>query len=149
MAMTRGMAFTAANEGKRLLPYKDSLGVLTIGYGHNLNFPISDAAAEQIFSDDYNEKTREAWASAWWPKVVDDAPRSIALIDFIYQLSEKKFENEFPHAFAAAVAGDWLTCADQLQWTDAAKTVPSRWFAECPNRAAKVLTILRTGQMEG
>ena len=40
------------DEGMRRTAYQDSLGVWTVGVGHNLAVPLSDAAIEQILADD-------------------------------------------------------------------------------------------------
>lgn len=40
------------HEGMRATPYIDSVGVQTIGIGHNLHKPLSHAAILQIFKDD-------------------------------------------------------------------------------------------------
>ena len=45
------------DEGWRNRMYLDSLGIPSIGVGHNLrDVPISDAAVEQIFADDLTDK---------------------------------------------------------------------------------------------
>ena len=40
------------HEGVRNLPYEDSVGVLTIGCGHNLEVPLTMRAIETILEDD-------------------------------------------------------------------------------------------------
>lgn len=43
------------HEGLRLKPYHDTVGVLTIGYGHNLEKGISQRVADLLFEDDFHE----------------------------------------------------------------------------------------------
>lgn len=40
------------DEGLRLVMYLDSVGVPTVGYGHNLKTPITETAAHVILEDD-------------------------------------------------------------------------------------------------
>ena len=57
----------ARHEGKVLTMYTDTVGVPTIGYGHNLNEPISEAAALQILSDDVSIAVNELDDRMdWW-----------------------------------------------------------------------------------
>lgn len=40
------------DEGVRATAYQDSRGIWTVGVGHNLSVPLSDAAITQILADD-------------------------------------------------------------------------------------------------
>jgi lysozyme len=50
-----------------LKPYRDSVGILTIGIGHNLEEGISEPAAHFIWGDDlYKVTTDLDRAAQWW-----------------------------------------------------------------------------------
>ena len=56
----------AKHEGKKLEMYMDTVGVPTIGYGHNLQTPISEKAAMQILEDDVKVAVAELDENMMW-----------------------------------------------------------------------------------
>ena len=52
MNITKFTELVAQHEGLRLEMYHDTVGVPTIGYGHNMMMPISAEAAKVILDDD-------------------------------------------------------------------------------------------------
>lgn len=74
------------DEGMRLEPYKDSVGKLTIGVGHNLDDkPITRAAALWILQDDINDATRDIQGNLFWTKNLDPV-RFGALVNMCFNL---------------------------------------------------------------
>lgn len=71
------------DEGIRNRPYRDTRGVLTVGVGHNLSKPLSDAAIQQIFSDDIEEVVSDLDIHLpWWRQHPPDVQRVLANLAF-------------------------------------------------------------------
>lgn len=110
-------------EGLRLDCYEDSMGVLTIGYGHSLasGSRISIRAAETIFDDDFNLAM-----DAYQTLDLDlDSVRKSAIVDMIFNMGisgVKKFE----HFLFALRYKDWVRAANELMDSRYAKQVPNR-----------------------
>ena len=74
------------DEGLRLDLYKDSVGKLTIGVGHNLSDkPITRAAALWILQDDIEDATKDLEVNLPWTKKLDPA-RFGALVNMAFNL---------------------------------------------------------------
>jgi len=116
------------HEGVRDKPYKDSVGILTIGVGHNLERPISPAAIRQILMDDINDCTRELdralpdWRS-------HDNVRQNVLVEMVFNLGMPrllKFKNFMAHLSARnykAAAGEMLNSTWATQVGKRARTL--------------------------
>jgi lysozyme len=48
------------HEGRRFVPYRDSLGILTVGYGRNLNGPFTQHEIDIMFESDFDKARRAA-----------------------------------------------------------------------------------------
>lgn len=128
---------TGPVENGAFLPYKDSLGNPTIGYGHLIANGISAAASEQILTDDCNAAVTEISAYSWWHAVsAGPEPRARALAELYFELGHARF-NGFVHALAAVDAGDWNAAADGFQ--------NSRWFQQVKTRGPPMVAAIRTG----
>lgn len=94
-----GLALIRASEGLRLDPYRDTGGVLTVGYGHTRGFPpmletITRDDAERLLREDVAEA--EATIRAYVAESVCDAlPQAAwdALVDFVFNLGHQAFRN--------------------------------------------------------
>src|SRR4029077_17302064 len=79
------LALVRRHEGLRLLPYRDTRGILTIGYGHNLAEPIAAEVAELQLKHDVEAIAHQVAGVVGddvWPQL---APaRQAALIDIGY-----------------------------------------------------------------
>jgi lysozyme len=101
------------HEGLRLLPYRDTRGILTIGYGHNLAEPIApEVAALQLACDvtAIAHQVAGVVGDDVWPYL---APaRRAALIDmgFMGPARLARFEK----MIAAIRAGDWQRARTEL-----------------------------------
>lgn len=68
----------------KFMPYPDSLGNLTQGYGHLVSGGISEAAAQQIFSDDLGYAISAAQAAPFWQYVAGNDNWENAIIELVY-----------------------------------------------------------------
>ena len=114
-----GLRLTESFEGDRLTAYRDSKGVLTVGYGHTRGvYPgmtITQAQAEVFLMGDI------AWAESEVNRVVR-VPLSQsefdALVDFVFNCGSGSFEhstllellNHNDHARAALEFEKWDKC---------------------------------------
>jgi lysozyme len=124
------------DEGVRRKPYKDSLGIWTVGVGHNLESgPIlSDAAVQQILVDDID--TTLHWldvALPWWLNL--DPIRQRVLANMAFNLGPGLLE--FRHTLAAMKAQDFSTAADGMR--------SSAWAGQVGARADRLAQIMETG----
>jgi lysozyme len=126
----------ARHEGRRNKMYKDSVGVETIGIGHNLrDRPISDAAVDQIFSDDLAETERELLEHAPWIGDLDDARQGV-LLDMAFNLGVAGLL-AFHATLAAIQRGDYFTAAAHM--------MDSVWAKQVGLRAEELAEQMRSG----
>lgn len=124
-------------EGFRSRPYRDSEGVLTIGYGTNLDVGIT--SSEALFLE--QSRLVAAW-ECWdsWPGtsgVSDDLRRG--LTDMSYQLGCEG-AMEFKGFLAALAAGNDRKAEAEL--------ADSRWAREAPARVRILQRIVREALQE-
>lgn len=123
------------HEGCVLRPYRDAVGVLTIGYGRNLDdVGISQAEAELLLTHDLTR----AWAAvqAWdWTAALSPARQQV-LIEMAYNLGPRRLMG-FGRMLAAVKAGDYATAADEM--------LNSRWRGQVGQRAVTLAKAMRQG----
>lgn len=133
--LTRVLADTRTNEGCRLTMYLDTAGVPTVGWGHNLRTPLTQAAVDGILHDDVIKALGDLTLA--WPLFVTlDDVRQGAFLDMAFNLGVGGLLG-FHKALAAAQAEDWATCATEL--------ADSRWYTQVGDRARWVCQLVRTG----
>lgn len=129
-----------SHEGKRLRPYHDTRGFLTIGYGRNLDAEgISDDEAQYLFQNDVDKCVAELEANLPWFTTLD-AAREAALIDMCFEIGITGLL-EFKNTLAAIERHDWQSAA--------AGMLASDWAKEVPSRAAQDARIMLTGNWPG
>jgi len=124
-----------AHEGLRLTPYKDSRGILTIGFGRNLERGISEDEATQLFERDLRE-ARVAARQYKWFKRLSRARRAV-VVDMQYQLGARGFSS-FAKTIAALADQDFETAADEM--------LRSRWHEQTPARAERLSAMMRSDE---
>ena len=103
----------ARHEGKVLTMYTDTVGVPTIGYGHNLNEPISEAAALQILSDDVSIAVNELDDRMdWWRDLPH--PAQLVLASMVFNLGWPRF-SRFKKMIAALEDRDYDQAAAEME----------------------------------
>ena len=121
-------------EGLRLKPYKDTLGVLTIGVGRNLeHVGITEAEAMALLDNDiarvYADLDREL---SWWRGRPDEVKDALANATF--QLGINGIMG-FKRMLAALHAGDYETAATEA--------IDSKWYQQTPTRVERFAKVLR------
>ena len=121
------------HEGCRHLPYQDSLGVWTVGYGHNLEQPLSHAAVLHIFRDDLNEAMNNCLHAFPWFADLTPA-RAHALIDMCFNLGLPRFQ-KFAKFLKAMEQGEYETAANEM--------LESLWAKQVKSRALELAAMIR------
>ena len=135
-----------AHEGCRLKRYKDSMGVLTVGWGHALTpdeirhgtwDKISRAEADAIFEGDFQtalEQARKGFPVFW--DDIGDARRGV-LIEMVFQMGPYRV-SRFKEMRSAL--------AKKIYRKAAAEMIDSDWAEETPKRCFALALIMLTGQ---
>ncbi len=138
------MEMIKKHEGVRTRPYKDSLGLWTVGVGHligdgkslppewNREFTMEEIDA--LFAKDYEHHKKQAEKSPGYDKA-NEKGRG-ALIDLAFNMGGAWYK-KFKNASAALAAGDFKTAAEEL--TD------SQWYQQVKGRAQTIVAMIRDG----
>lgn len=125
------------DEGVRHVAYYDQKGILTVGVGHNLHVPISDAAIDRILGDDI--AVAETEVSRLPEYTLADPVRQAAMVNLTFWVGfggVLKFEK----MLAALKVRDWETAARELYASDLPKVDEGR--------AKRLSEQLRTGEWQ-
>lgn len=124
------------DEGVRLKAYRDTVGKLTIGVGHNLDDkPISERAAAVILEDDIADVAEQLDTLLPWAATLDE-PRRGVLANMLFNLG------------GARLLGfhDTLNMVKLGRYTEAAEEMMnSRWAAQVGPRAVRLSEQMKSG----
>lgn len=131
------------DEGLRLQPYTDSLGFVTIGYGHkgvadvmlHGATGITQEYAEQILERDVDSHSKDLQIHLPWMVDLNDA-RQDALVNMAFNLGIPHLL-EFIKFLAALKAGDFDTAAAEM--------LNSTWATQVGARAIRLANVVRSG----
>ena len=121
------------HEGLRLSPYIDSVGVQTIGYGHNLQRPFSIKAMEQQFLDDVASVHNECLHAFPWYADLSE-PRQWAVKNMCFNLGLSRLLR-FKEFLKAMEFGDYETAANEM--------LDSVWAKQVKGRALELAQLIR------
>jgi len=125
------------HEGFKDRPYLDTVNVLTIGYGRNLETnPLTEDEATYLLVNDIERHERALWKA--FPVAVGlDHVRRDALINMAFNLGIPRLRG-FEKMWAAIGISDWNRAA--------AEAMDSKWARQVGRRAEEIAFMLRTGQ---
>lgn len=136
--MAKLLAMIKRHEGFRRFPYKDTLGVLTIGYGFNLDswmaYGISIEEANALLETKIEQAELEADLLPGWDDC-NDARRAV-LIDMVYNMGLKGIRG-FRKMLSAVEARDYQTAAAEM--------LDSKWARQVQTRATELADMMRSG----
>lgn len=125
------------DEGFRKFPYKDSVGKLTIGYGHNLDDKgVTKEQAEWLLRDDLAEVVDVMADVSWFREL--DCVRQYVVLNMAFNLGVPKFY-QFKKTIEAIRKGDWNVAADEM--------LDSKWATQVGGRAYRLAEAMRTGEL--
>ena len=124
------------HEGLRRLAYEDSVGVLTIGVGRNIEeVGLSDDEIYYLLKNDIRRCETELDNSFRWYKDLDQV-RQEAMINLCFNLGITKLR-KFKNALRAMEVKDYEDAADEF--------LDSLWATQVGQRAVEVAEMIRTG----
>lgn len=137
-AHTALIARLKREEGLRLFPYKDTVGVNTIGYGRNLDYVgISKVEAEIMLDNDVENVVVELKKTFTFFKDLDDA-RKVVFADMAYNMGIHGL-SQFRRMIAAVAKGDYKLAAKEM--------LNSEWAKQVKNRANDLAYLMETGKL--
>lgn len=132
----RLIADLMVDEGFRGRSYRDAVGVLTIGYGRNLEAnPLTTDEAQYLLEHDVDRAIRVVRQSLPWTARLD-AVRQSVLVNMAFNLGMVKLLG-FRRMLEAAKSGDFETAADEM--------LDSTWAQQVGHRAQRLAQQMRTG----
>ena len=121
------------HEGCITIPYQDSLGIWTVGFGHNMSKPLSAKAIQQIFEDDLNDAINDCLhAFPWFYDL--SLKRQHVLVDMCFNMGISRLQH-FKKFLAACEAGEYETAADEM--------LDSVWAQQVKSRAIELAAVMR------
>lgn len=124
------------HEGMRLKPYKDSMGILTIGVGRNLDH-VGLYEDEALYMLDRDiDRCIEGLTKryAWFATL--GIVRQRALVDLAFNLGFATLAT-FKDTLAALARGDYEDAANHL--------AASTWYRQVASRGPRIVGMIRTG----
>lgn len=121
------------HEGMRATPYIDSVGVQTIGIGHNLHKPLSHAAIMHIFKDDVADAKNDCLHAFPWFADLDET-RQWVLINMCFNLGLPRLQ-KFHQFLTAVEQGDYETAASEM--------LESLWAKQVKGRARELAALMQ------
>ena len=120
-----------SNEGFKGMPYKDSKGYLTIGYGTKL--PLTKEEAEMLLKHRLGSSIYELQLNK---PFVTELPNNIqeVLYEMVYQLGVKGLLS-FKKMWKAIENRDWNGMIKEMR--------DSKWYRETPNRVERLIDKVR------
>jgi len=138
-AVTRArlIAQLRQDEGFRSRSYQDSVGVWTVGYGHNLQGgpPLTMRAAAMILDDDLTAAEGACATFPWFDEI--DEVRQFVVANMVFNLGLGRFA-PFRKMIAALRAARYDEAAAEM--------LDSVWARQVGDRAVRLAEMMRTGE---
>jgi lysozyme len=125
------------HEGKKLKPYRDTKGKLTIGIGRNLDdVGISDAEAMQMLYHDLDNVHRQVKDKYPWFEELNEARQDV-ILNMVFNLGINKF-GEFAHFIAAVFNRDYVKASHEM--------INSNWSKQVGKRSVDLARMMLRGE---
>jgi lysozyme len=132
------------HEGRRAVPYLDSLGIITWGIGRNVQevpFSSDEMAlisplVDLMFENDLRRVRQDLLDNFSWYLTLDEV-RQAACQDLRFNLGPTRFRG-FVKFLAAMERKNWVTAASELRL--------SKWYGQVGRRAPRIVGMIETGQ---
>jgi lysozyme len=107
----KGVARLKLDEGRVPTPYQDSRGLWTVGYGHNMQIPLSEAAMLQILADDLLAAETACLQLPFWSTLSEARQGALLNLTFNQGIG---WVGKNPRMVEALKAGDYAAAATHL-----------------------------------
>jgi len=122
------------HEGFRANTYEDTEGHLTVGYGHNLDHPMSKELAELILDYDITQAYREAKTLPYFHEL--NLARKEAIVNMVFNLGLPTFLGFTKMNAALSLHAYGLAAIEALD---------SKWARQVKSRSTEIAEQIRTG----
>ncbi len=127
---------TKRHEGCRPKPYRDSEGILTVGYGRNLEaVAFTTGEINLMFQNDWAWAKQNAETFIVYEHL-NEARRGV-LIEMVFQLGARGVK-KFKRFLAFASLGDYEQAHDEM--------LDSKWHKQTPSRCEELANIFLRGE---
>ena len=123
------------HEGCSLTPYYDTLGVLSIGYGRNLKFGISQDEADIMFNHDLQRAEASAMLVPGY-QYCNSIQRGV-LCEMVFQLGLRGVL-QFRRMIDAIKERNFVLAAGEM--------IDSRWYRQTPKRVEELAELMAGGE---
>lgn len=123
------------DEGYKPKPYKDSVGILTIGVGRNLEKGLSADEIALLLRNDIKEADKTARAVFPAFDTLTE-PRKAVLVNMAFNLGHARLAG-FVNTLKAVADGRWNDAADGM--------LASKWAVQVGARAQRLAKVMREG----
>jgi lysozyme len=132
-------AMLKRHEGLSLEMYTDTVGVPTLGYGHNLNCPISLEAASHILEDDiYLAMTELDRHKPFWRMLPFNA--RLVVLNMAFNLGWPRLR-DFVRFWTALEFNNWVLAAQEMR--------DSRWYVQVGRRSVELAELMERTTTDG
>ncbi len=123
-------------EGERLEMYKDSVGIWTIGVGHNIEERgISRVVSRVMLNEDMEDVVKDCRTLTYWNSL--DPVRQLVIADMVFNLGLTKFLY-FLKLDAAMEREAYTQAAVEMK--------DSKWYRQVGRRAVKLCAAMKSGE---
>lgn len=147
MNMEKLEAQLAIDEGKRLAAYLDTVGVLTVGIGHNCaaspvagvlkpGDTITDETCSALFAEDIQESINQLDRVLPWWRTLDDVRQNV-LVNMAFNMGISTLL-QFRNTLKFIEVGSYGMAADGM--------MQSLWARQVGDRAKRLSKQMRTGE---
>lgn len=132
------IAQLSIDEGRRNKIYKDTVGKLTVGVGRNISDrAFSDDEIDLMLSNDIAIVEKELDRKLPWWRQMNDARQNV-LANMAFNMGVPTLESFV----------NTLKAMQEARYADAAAgMLKSRWASQVGNRAVRLATVMRTGEL--
>jgi lysozyme len=126
------------DEGLRLLPYLDTAGKITIGYGRNLSdVGITKGEALQLLDNDLTNAIATLTRAHPGVQALDPV-RQIVLVNMAFNMGVPRLST-FQQMWAAVERGDFEAAAEEM--------IKSTWATQVGARATRLASEMASGEL--
>jgi len=132
--MRKSLEIIKRHEGMELKPYRDSLGILTIGIGHNLENGLNEKIINLIFEDDMLSVVADCEKFDWYAGL--NKARQSVIENMIFNIGYGRFRG-FKNTIDFIAKNQFNHAAEEM--------LDSKWAGQVGNRAIELSQIMRSG----